>query len=135
MKFQARDDPTGRGPGTAGQSGKEGSSPSLSLGVSGHQLVLGSAGSGDERWVGCQGAAAASSGVGKEESSAGRVCTGLLPRSSGHPESPAKRTHVWNSPGAHRLNPVGILTHLILTTNPENGYHYCPYITDEKTKA
>lgn len=45
-------------------------SPALSLGVSGHQLVLGSAGSGEERRVGSRGAAAASNPAGKEESSA-----------------------------------------------------------------
>lgn len=33
------------------------------------------------------------------------------------------------------LNPIGVLAHLILTTNLEKGCHHCLYITDKKTKA
>lgn len=85
--------------------------------------------------MGSRGAAAACNGMGKEESSAweseqayflgARATLGLQQREyidGTHEELTA-------------LNPVSVLTHSVLATNLEHGYHFCLYITDEKTKA
>lgn len=150
FEVEARGELAGRGPGTAGQcrrggfvpwprgapAGWEATAPALPS----HWCVwasvgLGSAGSWEERWVGSRGAAAACNGMGKEESSAweseqayflgARATLGLQQREyidGTHEELTA-------------LNPVSVLTHSVLATNLEHGYHFCLYITDEKTKA